>query len=217
MKAGLKLDRQIAEKVLGHKVVEKRWGKEKQYASYSLGEPAYYDDAGASVLWNPLPNYSTNIAAAWEVVEKLAADGWRVDTITSECGGTDCKVSCVSGARGTYCSDAMEGLELKAPHAICRAALRAVKAWPITHNQPEAEDAAETNLVSSHNTYRNALEFYADRAVYERANDYRDLRTLERCCLEARYLEFCSAKIRFRFRRTATQCQQKKAEKIDEV
>ena len=141
MKPGLELDILVAEKVFGHKVVTKRWGKEKQYASYSLGEPDYYDDAGASVLWNPVPDYSTDIKAAWEVVDKLTTDSWRVTTITSECGGSDCTVSCNPGVRGRYASDAMEGLITTAPHAICLAAVKALTAWPIEHTPTDNQDA----------------------------------------------------------------------------
>lgn len=71
MKAGRELDILVAEKVLGLKVVKTVWGKRKQYGCYSIGEPDWYDDAGATELGNPLPAYSTDIAAAWEVVEHM--------------------------------------------------------------------------------------------------------------------------------------------------
>jgi hypothetical protein len=65
-------DALIAKEVLGLKPVKTVWGKQKQYFQWSLGEPDYYDDCGSMELFNPLPTYSTDIAAAWEVVEKLA-------------------------------------------------------------------------------------------------------------------------------------------------
>jgi hypothetical protein len=131
MISGDKIDRLIGEKLFGHKVVEKRWGKEKQYRSLSIGEPDYFytSDEPGGFLSNPLPSYSSDIDAAWKVVEKLTQDSWIVRTISSENGGTDCVVECGVGARGKFSSDTMEGLETTAPHAICLAALKAVKAY----------------------------------------------------------------------------------------
>lgn len=127
MKAGRELDVLIGKKVLGLKVVKTVWGKEKQYRQFSIGAPDYYDDAGCSELHNPLPSYSQDIEAAWQVVEKLTSDSWKVTLITSEFGGTDCLIECTAGARGRFYSDTMEGLNTSAPLAICLAALKAKK------------------------------------------------------------------------------------------
>lgn len=65
----LEKDALVAREVLSLNPVKTVWGKQKQYSQWSLGEPDYYDDQGATELFNPLPQYSTDIAAAWEVVE----------------------------------------------------------------------------------------------------------------------------------------------------
>lgn len=59
------------------------------------------------------PNYSTDIAAAWEVFEKFRADGNEV-SITSSPKGWECLISSTAGYAKTV------------PLAICRAALLAV-------------------------------------------------------------------------------------------
>lgn len=71
MKSRREVDVLVAEKVMGLKAVKSVWGKEKQYCSYSIGKPDYYDSYGEMILSNPVPLYSENIANAWEVVEKL--------------------------------------------------------------------------------------------------------------------------------------------------
>src|SRR5688572_28209170 len=71
MKTDRALDRLVAEKVMGLAVVERRWGKEKQCGSLSIGEPDYCDVHGELLLTNELPEYSTDIGAAWEVVKSM--------------------------------------------------------------------------------------------------------------------------------------------------
>jgi hypothetical protein len=65
-------DALVAEKVMGLKAVKTTWGKGK-YSSWSIGEPDYdYSaDCPEGALANPLKLFSTDIAAAWEVVEEL--------------------------------------------------------------------------------------------------------------------------------------------------
>lgn len=65
MKPGRELDALVAEKVFGHIVFKNKKG------GWSLGEPDYYDQYGEMCLFNPLPEYSTEISAAWEVVDHL--------------------------------------------------------------------------------------------------------------------------------------------------
>ncbi|MBA3955016.1 hypothetical protein H0X48_06890, partial [Candidatus Dependentiae bacterium] len=76
MNAGRELDRLVAIKIMDLEVVATPYGK-KGYVEYSIGEPrTYYDRAnGSSELHNPLPEYSSNIEAAFTIVEKLANEG----------------------------------------------------------------------------------------------------------------------------------------------
>lgn len=108
MDAGRELDALIAEKVMGW-----TW-KEVE------GEQYLYPPRPGDVN---IPHYSTDIAAAWQVVEKLAELGM----LTSVCWGR-------SGNHGIIASvDILEGGFNKpiaahtAPLAICLAALETVK------------------------------------------------------------------------------------------
>lgn len=92
MEAGRELDALIAEKIMG-----------QDYSLNSL--------EGSLVLKDP-PHYSTNIAAAWEVVEKLGPD-W--DLISMEQGWI-ASVGSSERARAET-----------APLAICLAALKAMR------------------------------------------------------------------------------------------
>lgn len=133
MKTGRDLDALIADKVFGHAVVKTTWGKQKQYSQLSIGEPSYYDDCGATTLSNPVPDYSTSIESAWEVVEKLkmtvyapgasfangeygnGIEGWSAEVGTDEAYGCERVYDCAT-----------------APLAICLAALAAIdklKEW----------------------------------------------------------------------------------------
>lgn len=105
MKPSRELDALVAKKVMGIKNAD-------------------YDHDGTDV---PKP-YSSDIAAAWQVVEKLHTQNWSVHLDCSEylgedCGGCDIRVECKVGARGRFYADAST-----APHAICLAALKAVEA-----------------------------------------------------------------------------------------
>lgn len=133
MKPGRDLDVLIAEKVMGFAVIKTVWGKHKQFCQYSLGPPDYYDDAGESILHNPLPLYSTDIAAAWEVVATLQFSGsafkYEEEHIPSPVG-TDSYTATflnLNDESPKYILGEAMSLE-SAPHAICLAALKAVGA-----------------------------------------------------------------------------------------
>jgi len=85
---------------------------------HSPGERAMGIDAERS----PVPHYSTDIAAAWLVVEKLAAQGLRLSL--DAFGGDPWWVEFADEqwARGA------QATANTAPHAICLAALKAVGA-----------------------------------------------------------------------------------------
>ena len=84
------------------------------------------DVKGVYTPRKPKP-YSTDILAAWEVVEKMQSEGWRLDISGSRyfgpnMGGYEVQIVCASGVRGHY-----SAYEETAPMAICMAALKAVK------------------------------------------------------------------------------------------
>lgn len=96
MEAGRDLDRLIAEKVMG---VEMGTLRPNQFSMSATSEPK---------------PYSTDIAAAWEVLEKLSKN--EVFTITN-----------MNYAGDVFCSIGDgEAQAPTAPHAICLAALAAV-------------------------------------------------------------------------------------------
>ncbi len=133
MKPGTKLDRLIAEKVFGHKVVETRWGKEKQYGCLSIGEPDWWDDHGSSELHNPVPDYSTDIADAWLVVDRLRElfPGSRLNLLMTndEVNGPGLKYQfSVIGYMGMGDFNDMANAVGDSPaHTICLAALMIVR------------------------------------------------------------------------------------------
>ena len=116
MPAGSEMDALVAEKVMGSVPCDK-WRTLTAYPPQWIKGKAECEHAICYPLEGP-PNYSTSIAAAWKVVEKIREDyeprielwdeGWEVTILT----GTD---------RGSA-----SGRALTAPLAICRAALKAV-------------------------------------------------------------------------------------------
>lgn len=105
MKAGRELDALIAEKVFG-KTVDR-----------SSHFDIYYDN-GPSI-----PFYSTRIAGAWLVVEKLVADGMQpiVNYLNGQILAYDGWHCCIAKGYEVYHSHGCE----TAPLAICLAALKA--------------------------------------------------------------------------------------------
>jgi hypothetical protein len=109
--AGLELNELVAEHVLG-------WRRREGvvFSNESRWQPP------DSVGWDWLPDYSGDIAAAWQVVEKLTGGMVQFRLERTASGRTYAKfVDCtwpaclVGGASATA-----------APHAICKAALLAV-------------------------------------------------------------------------------------------
>ena len=74
-----------------------------------------------------LPHYSTDIAAAWQVVEKMETEGW--DVVVYHGGeGSTCDMSERSDdddLGGYVYTQEVGDCGISAPHAICLAALRA--------------------------------------------------------------------------------------------
>lgn len=109
MKPGRELDQLVAEKIFGLEVVKETWDEGKE-CSYSIGEPDYWYTANepGGYLHNPVPFYSTDIAAAWEVFEKVKL--YRLERWNDGHGWS------ASSGRNRERGDT-------APHAICLAAL----------------------------------------------------------------------------------------------
>jgi hypothetical protein len=102
MKPGRELDALVAEKVTG-------WPAARD--AKAISETGYWT-AGDERFIHGLPAYSTEIAAAWQVVEKLIATG---DWCDFELDYEPTLLWCCGGK--TYAPTA--------PHAICLAALKA--------------------------------------------------------------------------------------------
>ena len=106
LEAGRELDARVAEKVMG------------QGSGYPLPNDFHYIAE--------IPYYSTDIAAAWEVVEKLKDDGYTVQ-LWSYSG------SCCYGCAIARPTDGFQTPPLAPPTmplAICRAALAVVSTSP---------------------------------------------------------------------------------------
>ena len=117
LEAGRETDALVAER-LGWKNVRFDGEEVKidahSFTRYPMG---WYGENPDRPLWRTeIPHYSTDIAAAWQVIERMAADGWICDVFNR---GDDwvCEMSR---------HDVMVTDEAGAPLAICRAALLAV-------------------------------------------------------------------------------------------
>jgi hypothetical protein len=106
-KTGRELDALIAEKVMGLKV------------DYEFDEPRIPSLADRYDEWGYLPNYSTSIEAAWEVVDKVYIHSLR--RVVSD--GPD---KPALWQAFVYADSYLSGIAETAPLAICRAALMAV-------------------------------------------------------------------------------------------
>ena len=129
MPAGRELDALVAEKVMGWCITAwndgEPWGNREVFPPFEPinGIPADCDCISHSEAGEP-PHYSTDIAAAWEVVEKLDGGGER---------GTFWWMISSPGNDTMYSARIFEGsveivgaMAPTAPLAICRAALRTV-------------------------------------------------------------------------------------------
>src|SRR5690606_4737413 len=121
MEAGRDLDALVAEKVLGLRVY-------RDSGNVFLGSPDSHPDT-----WG-LPPYSTDIAAAWQVIEYFRQEGksWLIETHHTY-GGTenelgyfisnhDCEFRPLNG--WTWEDDFIETTAPALPLAICLAALK---------------------------------------------------------------------------------------------
>lgn len=138
-KPGRELDALVAEKVMGWKIEERYFylGPEDGHWTYTLDqdraakdytvttnagkEPWYVpqlcfnDPTDEWNDWQRVPEFSSSIGAAWEVVEKLKADGRNF-----KCSWGQWFLAHFSDA------ELPDGQPESMPHAICLAALKAV-------------------------------------------------------------------------------------------
>jgi hypothetical protein len=83
------------------------------------------------ILYNPLPNYSEDIAAAWTVLEKLQSQGFSFSLLWD--AHPTCKVFYISNyyddlpCRGWKDREEFEISEDSAPYVICLAALKTIE------------------------------------------------------------------------------------------
>jgi len=112
LKAGPELDRLVAEHITGWKEGEKG----PRVAKWGVGI------LGEKVL----PRYSTDIAAAWSVVEKLVNLGWLVNLLSPWKGNATYHWTCYVERQGKSGWEKLEVAGDSAPAAICRAALLAM-------------------------------------------------------------------------------------------
>lgn len=110
-------------------IAEKVIGAEREEANYTIGYSSY-----TSVFWHirgwrfdeaALPHYSTEIGAAWRVVEELQRRGITVEIYNGSRGG--CTVKILDFEKGRkWESTSVDG----APEAICLVALKACGVGP---------------------------------------------------------------------------------------
>jgi hypothetical protein len=141
MTAGRELDALIAEKVMGkriHKVPTEThiWRTDLDRYDVTSGDDICFADEGPMGR-EPVPDYSSDIAAAWEVVEKLIADGYMF-SVGSETDALPYFAQCWKTG-GKPCNlghdhiHTIQEFAQTAPLAICLVALKAVV---VNHAQP---------------------------------------------------------------------------------
>jgi hypothetical protein len=124
MKIGRELDALVAEKILGCKV-----GRHARLRT-DAGEPDYICECDGYPHQHPwiddtryLPDYSSDMSAAWEIIEKLKE---RFDGQFSFSGGEWTFLLGTLDAGGDLQNGAVYASSASAPHAICLAALKAL-------------------------------------------------------------------------------------------
>ena len=113
--AGRELDALVAERVMGWTRVVR--ARETLWQSPKAGT--------WPIVASRLPHYSTDIAAAWQVVERMRADGWVCEVFGSDTANAE-GYSVTLWRPDTSGSSVTQNAT--APLAICRAALAAIDA-----------------------------------------------------------------------------------------
>lgn len=130
---GRELDALIAERVMGWEYAQSSPDPKNFFCREFGNNAGWWHDprytGWACAQCSPPPQYSTDIAAAWEVVEKMRGPVEGVN-----CGG-DFDLGDASRHRGVYCRFKGGHGYAEAqtfPHAICLAALAAVGPLPVS-------------------------------------------------------------------------------------
>ena len=117
LQAGPELDALVAEKVMGWAFADGCWN-----------EPSGPRRAHPRSVYNHFPYYSTDIAAAWEVIEKLPGPGIALFKTYNGGWQARTKVCNYPGSMHVIENDCCIFSDAPtAPLAICRAALKAVQ------------------------------------------------------------------------------------------
>lgn len=117
MNAGRELDALVAEKVMGFSPVE--WSGQPGDMALVYGD----QETGGIV-----PRYSTNVGAAWQVVEKMSALSWRATVCWAPADAWNAEErAVVTYSGGETNQDDIEAIAPTVPLAICLAALKVVE------------------------------------------------------------------------------------------
>lgn len=124
MKPGRELDALVAEKVFGQTAngyiqVCPQCGFDFKRGNNKAPGRMWCLDCSEWV-YSEFKEYSTDIAAAWEVVEELVQDSWIV-TVTQSEFAYSCYLECGPKARGK-----IEAFGQSPTHSICLAALKVI-------------------------------------------------------------------------------------------
>lgn len=131
--AGRELDALIAEKVMGleHREWKPYYAPEGWFPREQRGAVGV-DGVPMPEGYEPdLPCYSTDIAAAWQVVERLLSLGFWPDLISSHRSDGQnwrCEIDRYTPPDAETDPFPVSAISASAPHAICLAALAAVNA-----------------------------------------------------------------------------------------
>lgn len=119
MKPGRELDALIAERVMGYRRLEAYPFRE--------GFPCFVNPSGLEIYPSMIPEYSTSIAAAWEVVNEMQGNKWVFRIQSPYCNVIPGAWEAFFGYKHVNEDTFMEARRAEtAPHAICLAALKAV-------------------------------------------------------------------------------------------
>ena len=130
MEAGRELDALVAEKVMGRAVT---WVGPERWRVLCFDPPEYSDASQPGGYWvNEVPRYSRDLSAAWDVEKGMRLSGWLVSISGIMEGAPEGRYLAsfrhVSPTeRGIGVRSAPDATSDTAPHAICLAALAAMR------------------------------------------------------------------------------------------
>lgn len=118
------LDKLVAEIVFKQAVVLTKWGKQNQYCSYTIDEPDYMytGDEPGGILTNSVPNYSSDMKSAFEIVDAINCIQFNLDWKSDSHSRWTCVFTLWNSEKHTI--DKFEAHGNYASEAICLAALK---------------------------------------------------------------------------------------------